>query len=458
MNKLKLIILFLFMSLAASAQRLAVESLKLRPNDLSARNVKNQRHDLNGKPCALLKVMVLDDITKCSSGNIGDIVTEGPVKLIFITSATPSIELSFKYHYPLTINFADYGYKHLEGNSTYELNLVDAMQMMMGNGVQKIESATETKVEAKTETKPEVKTETNTEVKTESSPSSKDSHRNSIITPAEDIFKQSVEAEKAKDYDKAFKLCKKAAVAGNPRAQDNLAYYYQKGIGCKVDTKKALEWYEKAVVSGYGPAAFVLGYYYQEGNGITVKDAASAYNYYKIGADLGDRNAMSALADCYLKGRGTAYDIDKGLSMHKALAEDVTDGWESFRIGSYYCYSADYYYYCSNRKQPDKSLLDPVEGMKWFRKSAQQNNHDAMEALGELYLYGKDVAMNKQEAVKWFLKAADLGNDQAMWNLGRCYEKGEGVEKNIDQAVYWYKKGAEKNRNDCKEALKRLGY
>ena len=458
MNKLNLTILFLFMSLAASAQRLAVESLKLRPNDLSARNVKNQRHDLNGKPCALLKVMVMDNITKCSSGNIGDIVTEGPVKLIYITSATPSIELSFQYHYPITINFADYGYKHLEGNSTYELNLVDALQMMMGNGVQKIESATETKVEAKTETKPEVKTETNTEVKTESSPSSKDSHRNSIITPAEDIFKQFVEAEKAKDYDKAFKLCKKAAVAGNPRAQDNLAYYYQKGIGCKVDTKKALEWYEKAVVSGYGPAAFVLGYYYQEGNGITVKDAASAYNYYKIGADLGDRNAMSALADCYLNGRGTAYDIDKGLSMHKALAEDETDGWESFRIGSYYCYSADYYYYCSNRKLPDKSLLDPVEGMKWFRKSAQQNNHDAMEALGELYLYGKDVAMNKQEAVKWFLKAADLGNDQAMWNLGRCYEKGEGVEKNIDQAVYWYKKGAEKNRNDCKEALKRLGY
>ena len=450
MNRIKLIFLFLFMSLAASAQRLAVESLKLRPNDLSARNVKNQRHDLNGKPCALLKVMVLDNITKCSSGNIGDIVTEGPVKLIYITSATPSIELSFQYHYPLTINFADYGYKHLEGNSTYELNLVDAQHMMMGNGVQKIESTTETKVEAKTEP--------NTEVKTESSPSSKDSHRNSIITPAEDIFEQSVEAEKAKDYDKAFKLCKKAAVAGNPRAQDNLAYYYQKGIGCKVDTKKALEWYEKAVVSGYGPAAFVLGYYYQEGNGITVKDAASAYNYYKIGADLGDRNAMSALADCYLKGRGTAYDIDKGLAIHKALAEDETDGWESFRIGSYYCYSADYYYYCSNRKQPDKSLLDPVEGMKWFRKSAQQNNHDAMEALGELYLYGKDVAMNKQEAVKWFRKAADLGNDQAMWNLGRCYEKGEGVEKNIDQAVYWYKKGAEKNRSDCKEALKRLGY
>ncbi|WP_337634242.1 tetratricopeptide repeat protein [Prevotella sp.] len=328
MNKLKLTILFLFMSLAASAQRLAVESLKLRPNDLSARNVNNQRHDLNGKPCALLKVMVLDNITKCSSGNIGDIVTEGPVKLIFITSATPYIELSFQYHYPLTINFADYGYKHLEGNSTYELNLIDAQQMMMGNGGQKIESATETKVEAKTEP--------NTEVKTESSPSSKDSHRNSIITPAEDIFEQSVEAEKAKDYDKAFKLCKKAAVAGNPRAQYNLAYYFEKGRGCKVDTKKALEWYEKAVVSGYGPAAFTLGYYYEEGNSITVKDAASAYKYYKIGADLGDRDAMSALAGCYRNGIGTSKDINKALDLYLKLSEDDPKGDNAYMVGDFY--------------------------------------------------------------------------------------------------------------------------
>ena len=455
MNKLKLTILFLFMSLAASAQRLAVESLKLRPNDLSARNVKNQRHDLNGKPCALLKVMVLDDITKCSSGNIGDIVTEGPVKLIFITSATPYIELSFKYHYPLTVNFADYGYKHLEGNSTYELNLIDAQQMMMGNGAQKIESATETKVEAKTEPKPEVKTEPNTEVKTESNPSSKDSHRNSIITPAEDIFEQSVEAEKAKDYDKAFKLCKKAAVAGNPRAQYNLAYYFEKGRGCKVDTKKALEWYEKAVVSGYGPAAFTLGYYYQEGNGITVKDAASAYNYYKIGADLGDRNAMSALADCYCNGNGTSKDINKALDLYLKLSEDDPDGYNAYMVGFFY----DYRRYLDHSKKytKEEKMADDLEAAKWYRKAAEKNNPEATLSVGVCYDLGKGVEKNLQEAVKWYRKAADLGNGAAMWNLGRCYEKGEGVEKSIDQAVYWYKKGADKHIS-CKQALKRLGY
>ena len=96
--------------------------------------------------------------------------------------------------------------------------------------------------------------------------------------------------------------------------------------------------------------------------------------------------------------------------------------------------------------------------MKWLRKSAQQNNPNAMDYIGDLYMDGNGVPINKQEAVKWYRKAADLGFDEAMWNLGRCYEKGEGVEKNIDQAVYWYKKGAAKNYYFCKEALKRLGY
>lgn len=126
MNKIQIFFLLLFIAgpLGVKAQRLAVESFQLRPNDLSAR--KNQRVDLNGKPCALLKVMVLDNVTKCSAGSIGDIVTDGPVKLVYVTSATPSVELSFQYHYPVTLNFTDYGFNRLEGASTYEVALVEA--------------------------------------------------------------------------------------------------------------------------------------------------------------------------------------------------------------------------------------------------------------------------------------------------------------------------------------------
>ncbi|WP_302214641.1 hypothetical protein [uncultured Prevotella sp.] len=229
MNRIKLIFLFLFMSLAASAQRLAVESLKLRPNDLSARNVKNQRHDLNGKPCALLKVMVLDDITKCSSGNIGDIVTEGPVKLIYITSATPSIELSFQYHYPLTINFADYGYKHLEGNSTYELNLVDALQMMMGNGNMVQQNTTATTTQQTSSSQNSNVSERTSHVTVTQNVGN--SQNNSLSMSAKEAYKIADEAYKAKDYAKALKYYQYAAEKNDSQAQFSLGAMYDMGYG-----------------------------------------------------------------------------------------------------------------------------------------------------------------------------------------------------------------------------------
>ena len=116
MDKLKLTILFLFMSLAASAQRLAVESLKLRPNDLSAR--KSPRVDLNGKQCALIKVMVMDDITACS-WKIGHVENKGIVKFLYVTTTTSSIELSFSMKKAATGKYVKKHYTFLAGTSIY---------------------------------------------------------------------------------------------------------------------------------------------------------------------------------------------------------------------------------------------------------------------------------------------------------------------------------------------------
>lgn len=132
MRHLLFIIVFLSSILTAGAQELRVKSFTPLPMDLTAR--KQQRLDLNGKPCAILKIMVMDDITDCNKSNIGDIATSGVMKLVYLPSVVRSVTLSFKYHYPLTITFADYGVTKLEGSATYELRLVDALQMMMENG------------------------------------------------------------------------------------------------------------------------------------------------------------------------------------------------------------------------------------------------------------------------------------------------------------------------------------
>ena len=429
MNKLKLTILFLFMSLAASAQRLAVESLKLRPNDLSARNVKNQRHDLNGKPCALLKVMVLDNITKCSSGNIGDIVTEGPVKLIYITSATPSIELSFQYHYPITINFADYGYKHLEGNSTYELNLVDAQQMMMGNG----------NAAQQTATAPHVDNNQN---------SNNNQHSNSDaavnLEKSKKLKKSGDKAYNAKKYKKALELYIQAADLGNPEAQGDIGYMYEKGVGVNTDYAMALKWYLKAAEQGNSVGLFNVGSLYYFGRGVQ-KDYGEAAKWWLKAAEQGMARAQYCLVDLYMYGKGVAEDKKVAFEWCLKAAE------QGLAIAQ--CRVAGFYQGGTGGEQNDEKAF------KWYYKAAEQNYPPGMEMLGELYKDGKGVAMNKQEAVKWFLKAADLDDDDmTMWYLGQSYEKGEGVEKNIDQAVCWYKKGAAKNNYSCKQALKRLGY
>ena len=338
MNKLKLIILFLFMTLAASAQRLAVESLKLRPNDLSARNVKNQRHDLNGKPCALLKVMVLDNITRCSSGNIGDIVTEGPVKLIFITSATPSIELSFQYHYPLTINFADYGYKHLEGNSTYELNLVDELQMMLGNGnltpntqsnnvsqnsittvtpANKIEESAN-KVEQSTSKVEQSDSQSNNAQ--QNTDNTNDAGRKLTAIEVAELVKVGEEFYDIGLYSSAFEKLHQAAEQGHVPSQYNIGVMYKKGQGVDINFKEAAKWYLKAANQGYTEAQYNIGVMLYEGKGVE-QNYKEAFNWFLKAANSGNVKAQGFLGSMYIDGKGVEPDFDQAVYWYKKGAE-----------------------------------------------------------------------------------------------------------------------------------------
>ena len=125
---MKYVILAFSFFLCASisfAQRLAVESFIHDEMNLEAR-LDGGRTDLNGKPCALVKVMVRDDIVECKGGNVGDVTSKGVVKKIFVSPSARFLELEFKYSFPLKVTFADYGYSRLTEGSTYTITLVDA--------------------------------------------------------------------------------------------------------------------------------------------------------------------------------------------------------------------------------------------------------------------------------------------------------------------------------------------
>lgn len=80
-----------------------------------------RKNDLNGVPCALLKVQVLDDIEGVDGNIIGDIVNRGVEKWIYLCRGTRNIRLRLKNHLPIKVVFKDYKITSLESNRVYEL-------------------------------------------------------------------------------------------------------------------------------------------------------------------------------------------------------------------------------------------------------------------------------------------------------------------------------------------------
>ena len=62
----------------------------------------------------------------------------------------------------------------------------------------------------------------------------------------------------SQDYAAAIRLFAKAAKNGNPKAQYNLGYCYENGIGLISNRDEARCWYEKAAESGHSGAKQAL--------------------------------------------------------------------------------------------------------------------------------------------------------------------------------------------------------
>ena len=78
--------------------------------------------------------------------------------------------------------------------------------------------------------------------------------------------------------------------------------------------------------------------------------------------------------------------------------------------------------------------------VKWFRKSVEANDGDALVQLGIHYYWGKGVRKNPKAAVRCFRMATSakfisgFGRDDAFFLLGLAYSQGEGVTTSISKA------------------------
>jgi len=107
---------------------------------------------------------------------------------------------------------------------------------------------------------------------------------------------QGVEAARKGEYEMAVSLFRQASMAGNPRALNNLAMSYFRGLGVDRNIHEAVAYFERAVHAGDAGAAYNLGYIYQYGVGV-VPDRTRAIGWYRQAVALGNTAAHRMLGE-----------------------------------------------------------------------------------------------------------------------------------------------------------------
>ncbi|HXI44053.1 MAG TPA: tetratricopeptide repeat protein [Bryobacteraceae bacterium] len=99
-------------------------------------------------------------------------------------------------------------------------------------------------------------------------------------------------------------------------------------------------------------------------------------------------------------------------------------------------------------------VQDYVAAAKWYRKASEHGLAAAQLNLAMIYANGHGVKQDYAEASNWCRKAAEQGSVEAQFGLGRLFANGgPGLKRNYTEAAYWYRKAAEQNHTDSQASL-----
>ncbi len=196
------------------------------------------------------------------------------------------------------------------------------------------------------------------------------------------------------------------------------------------DDGNALATLKEVYAAGLKRAAFVLGRIYEQGRGVE-RDAQTALNWYRLGADFGDPAALLGLANLTAGGVGDAQpDPTKAMQLARQAAARKYSGAYLF-IGRAF----------ASGRQGVKQ--DNAAAVKAFKDAADLGDRDGMLALGKTFLgEAPGFTSDERAGVYWIRQAAERESPEAMVILSNFYKEGKGVDKNLIAARYWYNQAA----------------
>ena len=117
-----LLIWSLLLTLSVSAQKLTVESMTVAGNDISASQYRV--NDLNGQPCALVKVQLATRGAKFAGSVIGTPEFKNGVYWVYMPAGVKELEVQHDNFVPCHVTFGDYGIQPLQSLTTYVMTLL----------------------------------------------------------------------------------------------------------------------------------------------------------------------------------------------------------------------------------------------------------------------------------------------------------------------------------------------
>lgn len=276
-----------------------------------------------------------------------------------------------------------------------------------------------------------------------------------------------------KDQATAESWLRRAAEAGNRKAQCDLGYYLMKPERSEEEQAEGVQWMQKGAEQGDAVAAYNLGLYFEEHT--ELPDAAErAFRAMEQAAVQDYLPAIYRLAMYYFEGKGVRRDRKKALVSLRYAA----DGG----------YASAAFSYGSILLEGDGVPQDIPTALRYLRRAASKNNGAAAYKLGICYGTGTGVAENHEQYLKYMRKAArhgaaesvyelahalrqqedfavayelyaiiaERGYTGGIWHQAQLLHLGLGCEQNDKAALALFLKGVKKGDPDCMESAARL--
>jgi TPR repeat protein len=201
------------------------------------------------------------------------------------------------------------------------------------------------------------------------------------------------------------------AVVGDRDAQYQLGIGLERGDGLPRDERAATGWYGRAAEGGHAKAALALNRRRHDGAAIEADEAKIVAS---LGSEIdkGNTDAMRALADLRIYGRGAPRDAEAALALLRR-ASTAGDSEAEVDLASLYL-----------RGVPGVPQNRP-EGLRWMAEAGTHGNIDAMHRLGYLYTHLSDSeGRNPALGYRWLMRAALLDDFAAQEDLSVFLNEG----------------------------------